>query len=505
LFILNLHDFSNRKKKTINEYFDHYGGEATTDYTDPLSRIYYLFKARPSNLFSIRVLNIWQNHASCIIYGLDKKLKRSLAEKVVNEITFEQRLRDKLYKASKQQNDYKIHSFCEINDKFIIQMYKRVNDVSKEDFDQAIRNQEVSRVTFSLDVANNLIEIKTKVGFEETAIKEYIEETFDGVLTKVEADIYININQEIVMNSILKGISASGEKVDDFLVERIKFRESPLENSPSITFSLENVDIWQSVNDAYVKGAIGLNSIKSIETISFRSNDTKRTVFSSILENGNIIFQMDDSRLDKEKKEKLEKNFFDRFGLPLYKQISNTGSTEGEADLVDYLIRSRSNLDLEPNEKQKYEELSEAGLIKNEKVFKCVCVNKSCSYEEILENQGDKKEECPECEAKIKVNIENTIEIVSTTIRQSILDKLEQICSLSDWKYHGKTTRKISGVSYEFMKVENPYDGKILKILVSTETISTSTVTKLKKFLDPTLIIVVGQSSKAIERYSTGC
>src|SRR5699024_9262552 len=107
LFILNLHDCSNRKKKTINEYFDHYGGEATTDYTDPLSRIYYLFKARPSNLFSIRVLNIWQNHASGIIYGLDKKLKRSLAEKVVNEITFEQKLRDKLYKASKQQNDYK--------------------------------------------------------------------------------------------------------------------------------------------------------------------------------------------------------------------------------------------------------------------------------------------------------------------------------------------------------------------------------------------------------------
>ncbi|MYL56668.1 hypothetical protein GLW20_04040 [Virgibacillus halodenitrificans] len=505
LIILNLHDFSNRKKRTINEYFDHYGEEATTDYTDPLSRIYYLFRAKPSHLFSIRVLNIWQNHASGAIYSLDKKLKRSIAEKVANEITFEQNLRDKLYNASKQQNNYKIHSFCEINDKFIIQMYKRVNDVSKEDFDQAIRNQEVSRVTFSLDIASNLIEIKTKVGFEETAIKEYIEETFEGVLTKVEAGIFKDINQEIVMNSILKGISASGGKVDDFLVEKIKFRESPLENSPSITFSLENVDIWQSVNDAYVKGAISLNSIKSVETISFRSNDTKRTVFSSILENGNIIFQMDDSRLDKEKKEKLEQKFFERFGLPLYKQISNTGSTEGEADLVDYLIRRRSSLDLESNAKQKHEELIEAGLIKNEEIFKCVCVNKSCSYEEILENKSDKKEECPECEAKVSVNVENTIEVAYTTIRQNILDKLEQICSLSDWKYHGKATRKISSVSYEFMKMENPYDGKILKILVSTKTISTSTLTKLKKFLDPTLILVVGQSNKAVERYSTGC
>src|SRR5699024_1641070 len=64
LFILNLNDFSNRKKKTINEDFDDYGTEATTDDTDPLSTIYYLFKARPSNLFSIRVINIWQNHAS---------------------------------------------------------------------------------------------------------------------------------------------------------------------------------------------------------------------------------------------------------------------------------------------------------------------------------------------------------------------------------------------------------------------------------------------------------
>src|SRR5699024_8002457 len=156
-----------------------------------------------------------------------------------------------------------------------------------------IRNQEVSRVTFSLDVANNLIEIKTKVGFEETAIKEYIEETFDGVLTKVEADIYININQEIVMNSILKGISASGQKVDAFWVDRVKFRESPVVNSGSITFAHENVDIWQSVNDGYVKGAIGLNSLGSIETISFRSNDTNRTVFPSVLERGNITFQMD--------------------------------------------------------------------------------------------------------------------------------------------------------------------------------------------------------------------
>lgn len=505
LRLFNLIQYSSRKKKSINDYFEFYLEDEKVNLTDSLSKLYLLFQKSPSHLFSIGTLNMWQNHASGTLYGFDQELKKSDAKKMVTEINYEKKLRNRLYKASNERNNYKIHSYCEYDGIYIVQLYKETNDVTKEDFNGAIRNREITKILFAIDTNNNLIEIKTKANFEKNGIKEYLEETFKGTATEVKEEIFDKVDQKQIKDSILKGKTALGEQVGGFIVDRIKFRESPLENSPSLAFSLKGIDISQSVYDAYEKGAINISSIKSVESISFNSNGTRRTVFSSILDNGNIIFQMDDSRMDKDKKAILEEKFLNRFGFPLYKQISNVGSTDGDADLVDYIIKNRDTRNLSIAEKEKQEELFGDKLLKEKSVLKSVCTDSTCHYEEIIENNEDLKEECPDCEGEIKTFTEYKVFINVEKIKKYVVSKLNEVCNSSDWEYQGASTRTVGGTPYHFYKLKNSREGKVLKILVSTETISGSTLRKLKKFLDPTLIISVGQGSKAIERYSSGC
>ncbi|SDD78549.1 hypothetical protein SAMN04488126_10188 [Bhargavaea beijingensis] len=504
LLILNLQDYMNRKKKTINQYFELHSNEESENYTKPISKIYSLYKKSPSHLFAIRTLNIWQNHSSGTIYGIDKEMDKSIVNKVSNEFTFEQKLRDKLYKASREENNYKIHSYCEIEGLYIILLYKEVNDISKEDFNEAIRNREIIRILFSIDSSKNLFEIKTKANFELVAIKEYLEETFEASATKIKEEPFNDVNHEAVRDSILKGKNFSGEQVDDFLVDRIKFRESPLENSPAIAFALQDIDISQSVYDAYEKGAISISSIKSVESISFRSHGTRRTIFSSILDNGNIIFQMNDSRLDVEKKRILKEKFFSRFGLPLYKQISNVGTIDGEADLVDYIMNSRNGRNLNSIEIKKRDELFKAGLLNKVKVLKRFCSNTSCTYEEIIEDGEVIQEDCPDCDSEVKTIDDHIVTMDNDKIDKYVIWKVKEICESSEWEFNGISNRKVAGSTFKFLKIENKM-GKLFKVLVCTETISGLAFSKLKKFLDPTLIITVGQGSKAIERYSSGC
>ncbi|TWT08189.1 hypothetical protein FQV26_10375 [Planococcus sp. CPCC 101016] len=504
LFLCNLHDFMSRKKKTINDYYESCSEQK--NFTHPLSKLYSLMKISPAHLLSIRTLNLWQNHASGVLMGMDKKITKPLALKIATESTFEDALVNKLYKASGNSHAYKIHSYCHYNNKLIIQLYKLMDDVSKEDFTRAIRNQAVSRVIFSLDMDNNLIEIKSNSYYEERAIKEYLEETFSGIATKIESEVYTGLKQEEVKAAVLEGKTPSGEQVDDFLVDKIKFRESPLENSPSLSFSLENIDVWPSVADAYNKGAISISSVKSIDSISFRSEGTRRTVYSGVLENGNLIFQMDDSRLGTDKKERLEEKFLKRFGIPLYKQLSNIDSLEGSVDMIDYIMRSRNTVGLESIAKQKEKELLDLKLLKEEEIIRSGCKNKNCGFEEILFDISDKKEECPSCESDdVYVYSEVQSNLNKVEIKKFIENKIREICKGKEWTFLGFSKRKINNEEFEFLKLENNSTGKILKVLVSQELMPQAAFNKMKKLLDPTLVITVGQSMKNTERYSNGC
>ncbi|WFB59567.1 hypothetical protein [Paenibacillus sp. BR1-192] len=189
LLALLLRDFQNRKKRSIPIFYENNSDELK--HKTPLAQLHHLFGQSPALLFSLLTYHLWTVRGTGDLFALDKNIAPGKAKQVLSEKGFEDKLRNLLYKGSKETNEYRIFSYSIVREnRFICLIYKQVNDTSIPDYNQGIRHQEVNTLMFELNSESGTVEIKTKVQFESVAIKKYIEETFDGVLSAYKTEVF---------------------------------------------------------------------------------------------------------------------------------------------------------------------------------------------------------------------------------------------------------------------------------------------------------------------------
>lgn len=505
ILAIHMRDFQNRKKKTISAYYG--TNSCEIKYKTPFVQLHHLFKESPAQLFSILTFHIWTTRGTGDVYTLNKSIDPGKAGKVLIEKGFKDSLCNYLYKASKECNEYRIFSYSIIGkNRFIGLLYKLVNDISIPDYKQALRSQGINTLLFELNSEEGTVEIKTKVHFEGAIIKKYIEETFEGVLSSYKTKVFDDYNKNTFTESILNGKTASGKPVSDFLVEKVVFRSSPLKNSPEITIQLRNIDVWPSIIDAYNKGSVNVESIKDLSAISFKSSGVARTIRSVIKDNGNVIFTMDDSLIEKGTVEAIKNKFFEKFGIPMFQEITNIKFSDGQADLIDYAMgQPDQNIRQHSYTREIHEKLSKVEVFKEtiEKYVKCK--NNNCPHETTLEDKVIEPNECPLCDSELRITENVIIEIDELKVKKEIKRRLRVWSDGGEWVIYNDSSMTYGSATLKLFRLERIIDQKTLQILVADQAINGRLLTKLYKLMTPLIIVFIGQQEKFIEKYSNEC
>ncbi|MEM5681170.1 hypothetical protein AAHB46_19215 [Bacillus paranthracis] len=120
--------------------------------------------------------------------------------------------------------------------------------------------------------------------------------------------------------------------------------------------------------DASGYGILKIRSIKDVESLTAKVKNKKRIIRSNILQNGNVIFSFDDSRMEKDIRESFIDNFYNLFGIPMFQEVSNQFYVEGKADKLDYVMSLSNASILEEGDREVFKELIDKKLILEEKV-----------------------------------------------------------------------------------------------------------------------------------------
>ena len=505
LLTLFLRDFQNRKKRSITTFYETTSVEMK--YKTPLAQLHHLFRQSPAMLFSLLTYHLWTVRGTGDLFALDKNIAPGKARQVLTEKGFGDTLCNLLHKGSKENNKYRIFSYAVVDEcRFIGLLYKQVNDTSIPDYNQGIRHQEVNTLMFELNSESGTVEIKTKVHFESVAIKKYIEETFEGVLSAYETEVFHNFNKTTFIESVLSGKPASGKPISDFLVEKVIFRSSPIKNSPEITLQSKNMDVWPSVIDASNKGCINIESLKDLSLISFKSSGINRTIRSIVKDDGNVIFTMDDSLIEKDTLESIKTKFFERFGVPMFQEIANNKFSDGHADLIDYVMGQRDHKKHSQDDtKELYETLTKKKFLNNVKETYTECTNINCPYEIKLDDPTAILGECPLCDSPLRAKESITTQIGISEVRTEVKRRLRIWCTDDSWVMLGDSNLTFGNNALKLINLERVVDQRPLQILISEHTIDGRLLTKLHKMINPLILVLVGQQEKFIEKYSSEC
>jgi hypothetical protein len=496
--ILFLHDFSNRKKKSIYTYYDSLTLEETQYTKSSLAKLIHLYRINPVHLIQIYTWFLWDNRASGKLFVFDKNVSSSVAHNIANEYNFHIQLRDALFQGSGSKNYYRVFSSSIVNNKVLILLYRLISDAPRPDFVTAPRNREVSPALFLIDVEKKTVEIKA-LTTEETSIKRYLEQTLGSPLGHVQTQVYTEYSKEVFINTIIKGstTTAIGQPIRDFTVFKVRFRNSPLKNSPKITLELDDLDIWPSVEEAHAQGSVNIESLKDLESLHFKSAEGSRVIKSTILDNGNVIFSMDDSNLDQLSKKAIEKKFIEKFGIPLYREISNEHFEEGKADKIDYLLTASSVEKPSPYERSIIAALKDQKILEENVTKYFYCVNCSIDYSYV--DPKDVPNECDSCDGQqIKTKVGS---ILSANINEAYKFtkdrvKVENVA----WLISRENELNLGSTKLRCMhlaQVRN--DEKQLQLVFADKSIQKSVLKYLNRQMKPTLLILIGQQERMID------
>ncbi|MGQ8852695.1 hypothetical protein [Bacillus sp. SRB_8] len=503
--IIILREFLNRKKKTVIRYYNSVSINSNYETIfkhSQVCQLYQLFNNNHVHIIQIYTWHNWDSKGTGIQFSLNKKVSFDKAYKIPTE--YAKDFVDDMYAHSNQENKYKVFSFAKHEkEKLVVMLYRQINDASRPDFDEPFRNKEVVSIMFQIDVTAGLLEIRSKFQKEKEGIKKYIEKTFDTSLTEIKPEVFNQYQPEEVISAVLEGTPPENKEVLDFVVNKVVFRSSPLINSPGLTFELKNGDVLPSVKDAYTRECIDLESIKDIESISFKTSKVSRTIRSTVLEDGNIIFSLDDSGIEPEIKNDIQEKFLCKFGIPLNKLISNSKFTVGKADLTDYLMTISLKKALTDIEQKIFDRLIQDKIIFEGSEIIISCENPNCDYTESISSE---LKECPSCgNPKLRKDGYSSVNISIKSVQGFVKELIKSFCSSTDWELSKDTEKTYYKSKYKFINLDNRQTNESLQILIHQGAIHNRILEKINRSLTPTVIVFVGVLEKNIEKYNNNC
>lgn len=499
--ILILQDFKNRRRSAINKYYKYKFESETEQFnSSTLVKLKHLIDNSLQTMIDIYTLYSWDIKNTGDLYTFEKKISKKEALKIPNE--YKETLVDALFAGVDRK--YKVFSYLNINSKIIVILYKQINDATRPDFDKALRNKEVVPLLFCIDVDEKTIEIKGASEKEKGRLIKYFKENFNGCHpTLVKTEIFNDYSPEDVIIAFTKGISPNKAELNDFIVNKITFRESPISNSPKVTLELENEDIWPSVIYAHINNCINLKSLKDIESLTIKSKGKSRSIRSIILESGNVLFTMNDSRLDEETKQNIVKNFNLKFGIPLNQEIINSKFEAGKADKVDYIMGIKKEDNLDSDALEVLQELKENLII--DPIVKRNFYCSICNLEREITEEIDLNNGCPECEnPALKIKNINEYSLNLQSIKSFIRKSLKK---LDSWDISKGESNLVLGENelYSFFNLKHKEQDETLQVLITDQSIPLSIINRLKTMMTPTIIILIGQLEKFSHSYNSDC
>ncbi|KON88933.1 hypothetical protein AF332_20495 [Sporosarcina globispora] len=498
--ILILHDYENRRKQTINKFYKLKMSNAQEQFaSSSLTKLKHLISNTSLSMIELYTLYSWDIKSTGDLYTYEKGITLDEAQKIPS--SYRNILIDELFRESGQKQKFRVFSYLILDQTVTVILYKQVNDAPRADFDKAVRNKEVVPLMFSVNAKERTLEIKSTTLTDKKALIKYFNNNFpDCNPSPIQLKVFEKYNSEDVKNAFIQGSLPGEEKVEDFVVNKIVFRESPIKNSPKVTLELENEDIWPSVKYAHINKCIDLESLKDIESLSIKSSSKSRIVRSIVRDNGNVLFTMDDSRLEEAKKQLIVEKFIKKFGIPLNQEIANGKYTAGKADKIDYLLGTPQTKSLDEHGKKILSELIKNKLIIEVKKQNFYCI--VCKLEkEITDETPD---ECPDCgnrDLKFKEITEMKSDL--TVIRSLIRKSLKGLSNFSLATYEPKII--FDDTQYKFYKLESLENNEIIQILLSDQSIPYKDLNRLKTMMTPTIIVFVGQLEKNLESYNSDC
>ena len=307
IYFLYIKEFQARKKRAINEIYNtisdnNYNSSEYIKLTD-------IFFSQPSKLFEVLVLHEWNLKGSGELFHCKTDNGNKILSNLVTNQNFHNNLSNSLYRSSGQSHNYRLVAHCELTkDRFIYLIFKQRNDTKRPGYDRAKRFQDIETILFSISLDQKIVEVKSRTKHEFKGIKTFLNDAIKIELTELKQDIYTKCNPEKITAVFKEGKAYSEEEPQDFIINKIIFSSSLLTKSPQLTIQLPNNDIWHSVVDAFKKEVVNLNSLRNISQIKFSSNNHTKTIRSVVLENGNIIFKLDDSNISTDVKNEISRH-----------------------------------------------------------------------------------------------------------------------------------------------------------------------------------------------------
>ncbi|KOS64611.1 hypothetical protein FJQ98_14005 [Lysinibacillus agricola] len=503
--IIILREFLSRKKKTVTRYYNSVAVEYDKLYRNSsICQLYQMMKDNSDHINEIYTWYHWDSKGTGKQFLLNKIVTFEKCKKIPTE--FKKDFVDFMHSNSNKESYYDVFSYAmDGENRLVVMLYRQISDVIRPDFDEPFRNKEVAPIMFQIDISNNILEIRSKFQREKISIKKYLEKTFATNLTEIEPELFTKYQPEKLKEAILEGITPNGHEVQDFIINKIVFRSSPLINSPSLIFQLNNGDVLPSVKDAHTRECVDLESIKDIESLAFKTSKVSRTIRSTVFDDGNIMFSIDDSGLESEVKKDIEDKFLMKFGIPLNKLISNSKFVAGKADLTDYLMTLSFKKDFPSIEEDLFNKLIQDKIVVEELEQNVTCKNPECDYSEDTSITFTLSE-CPSCgNTQLKVSQYDSLNISLDTIRAYVKKLATSFCEKTEWELNKDTEKKYNKNKYKFINLDNKQTNESLQILVQQGAISNSVLEKINRTLTPTVIVFVGVLEKYLDKYNNNC
>lgn len=501
--VITLREFLNRKKKTIDRYYSSLADKFEIQIEkSQLCKLYQMLNDSIDNMIQIYTWYNWEKKGTGVKYSLNKPVNFNRAYKIPTKYATD--FVDDMHVNSNKEDKYRIFSFGTYEkNKIVLVVYKLINDASRPDFDEPVRNKEVAPIMFQIDIVAGVLEIRSKYQKEKSGIRKYVEKTFNTSLTEIKPELFTQYQPDEIKSAFLEGVSPLDKEISDFMVNKMVFRSSPLINSPGLTFELENGDVLPSIKDAYNRDCIDMESIKDIESISFKTSNVSRTIRSTLLDEGNIMFSLDDSGMESIVKEEIEEKFLGKFGVPLNKLISNSKYMVGKADVTDYLMTLSSKKEFTEIEENIFNSLIADKIIYEKSESLISCQNPDCDH---MEDSTMILHECPSCGSlELKKITNNTLNISVNTVESYVKKVIKSFCSSTSWELSNDTEKEYYKNKYKFINLNNRETNESLQILVHQGAIQNKVLEKINRTLTPAVIVFIGVVERYIEKYDNNC
>ncbi|MEK4045080.1 hypothetical protein NSU18_15630 [Paenibacillus sp. FSL H8-0048] len=501
LNFLYLKDFLQRKKKSIDEIFKLKLPDYSFSSVSPLIKLIILFYTDSNWLFEIFVLHEWRTKASGDLYIAEKKLT-DMRNKLSQDHNFHLKLVDTMRQNSGYSNDYRVVAHCDVGEKQTIYLlYKKIKDSKKPGYDQNKRIKDRDQIMFSVDIKKQSLEVKAPHN-DVFGIKKYFDQEFNTALRKMENELFVQYKIDDVVQLFKEGTPVVDEEPEDFTIDSITFSNSLLIKSPDVKLQLKGSDIWPSINDAFRRGIINLYNLKDIKKINFRSEQHSKSILSIPLEDGSVIFKLNDSSLSEQTRSAIKKKFFMKFGFPLDQPVQNKFDG-GEAFKVDQIFRFANINQITNDHKDIYDKLRFSKLIDETEEVSYSCSH--CSFTtndtKLLAKNDNGSSICPECDEPIYQKIIKELNPNSDNIYKFIYSLIDDLTN----KHENFKNAKISNQKFkkkEFTFKRFSYKNRPYQLLVTDSLLSKKTLEWIEKKLVPTLIVCYGIDKQTSNRYA---